>query len=92
LSSYLADTRKARVLGADGRYSRPKSVRNGHGFSVQEYLMQVASANEDALSVARNQRSILRKPAVAYTPSDVTAPPSGPQAEPDTQETSNAAV
>src|SRR4029077_8430534 len=36
LSSYLADTRKARILGSDGTYSRPRSVRNGHGFSVQE--------------------------------------------------------
>src|SRR5271163_5129639 len=36
LSSYLADTRKARILGTDGTYSRPKAVRNGHGFSGRE--------------------------------------------------------
>jgi polyphosphate kinase len=92
LSSYLADTRKARLLGPDGKYSRPKAVRNGHGFSVQEHLMQVASTGGDALSGAANRRSVLRNPLVVYTPGDVTAPPSGQQAEPDTQETSNAAV
>ena len=92
LSSYLADTRKARLLGADGKYSRPKAVRNGHGFSVQEHLMRATSAGGDAVSVAAARRSVLRNPLVVYTPGDVTAPPSGPQGEPDTQETSNAAV
>ena len=92
LSSYLADTRKARLLGADGKYSRPKAVRNGHGFSVQEHLMRATSAGGDAVSVAAVRRNALRNPLVVYTPGDVTAPPSGPQGEPDTQETSNAAV
>jgi len=43
LGSYLADTRKARILESDGTCLRPPGVRNGHGFSVQEHLMSVAS-------------------------------------------------
>src|ERR1700716_1243586 len=43
LPAYLTDTRKARLLGSDGCYSLPKAARNGHGFSVQEYLMRQAS-------------------------------------------------
>ena len=43
LSSYLTDTRKARLLSADGTYSRPRSPRVCYRiFSVQEYLMQVS--------------------------------------------------
>ncbi len=48
LSSYLADTRKARILNSDGTYSRPRSVRNGHGFSAQEHFMQLASGVVDS--------------------------------------------
>ncbi len=43
LPPYLTDTRKARLLGSNGCYSLPKAARNGHGFSVQEYLMRQAS-------------------------------------------------
>jgi polyphosphate kinase len=43
LPSYLADTRKARLLASDGTYSLPKAARNGHGFSVQEHFMRLAS-------------------------------------------------
>jgi polyphosphate kinase len=91
LSSYLADTRKARILGPNGKYSRPKAVRNGHGFSVQEHLMHVAMVH-GAASGAAARCNVLRTPAVVYTPSDVTASASGQTTEPDTQETSNAAV
>ena len=42
LTSYLADTRKARILGPDGAYSRPRAVRNGHGFSAQDHFMRLA--------------------------------------------------
>ncbi|HYK39901.1 MAG TPA: polyphosphate kinase 1, partial [Candidatus Eremiobacteraceae bacterium] len=42
LAAYLSDTRKARVLEPDGCYTRPRSVRNGHGFSAQEHLIQLA--------------------------------------------------
>jgi polyphosphate kinase len=43
LPAYLADTRKARLLGSNGCYSVPRAGRNGHGFSVQEHLMREAS-------------------------------------------------
>jgi polyphosphate kinase len=92
LSSYLTDTRKARVLGPDGKYSRPKASRNGHGFSVQEHLMRLAESGSDAASGTAGRRGVLRTPSVVYTPSDVTTPSSGHSAEPDTQESSNAAV
>jgi polyphosphate kinase len=87
LSSYLADTRKARILAADGTYSRPRSVRNGHGFSVQEHLMNVASGIGDS-----PRTPALATPLVVYTASSVEADPATPAGESDTQETSNAAV
>jgi polyphosphate kinase len=43
LPAYLADTRKARLLGPNGCYSLPRAARNGHGFSVQEHLMRLAA-------------------------------------------------
>src|SRR5215470_8619466 len=87
LSSYLADTRKARVLGSDGTYSRPRAVRNGHGFSVQEHLMSVALGRSDSPRTA-----VLPAPLVAYTANGVGAEPVGPSGtsdateEPETQD------
>ncbi len=87
LSAYLADTRKARLLGSDGTYSRPRSVRNGHGFSVQEHLMRVASGNSDSHATP------LRAPQVVYTSEDVKpGPVATPPEESDVQDTVNAAV
>src|SRR5580692_4354148 len=87
LSAYLADTRKARLLGSDGTYSRPRSVRNGHGFSVQEHLMRVASGNGDS------HASAMRTPQVVYTSEDVKpGPVATPPEESDVQDTVNAAV
>jgi len=88
LSAYLADTRKARVLSADGTYSRPRSVRNGHGFSVQEHLMRVASAtNGDSPRIPA-----LSSPLLAYTVNEVKRDPVSPSEDSDTQESTNAAV
>jgi Polyphosphate kinase C-terminal domain 2 len=42
LAAYLEDTRTARVLGPDGKFTRPRKGRNGHGDSVQEKLMRAA--------------------------------------------------
>jgi polyphosphate kinase len=87
LDAYLADTRKARLLGSDGTYSRPRSVRNGHGFSVQEHLMRVASGNTDSRSTA------MRTAKPVYTGKDVTVGPEvSPADESDAQDTANAAV
>ena len=87
LSSYLADTRKARILNSDGTYSRPRAVRNGHGFSVQEHFMRLASGAVDSprtRPVATSQ--------VVYTAPDVKPGPTAPPDESDTQESVNAAV
>jgi polyphosphate kinase len=88
LSAYLADTRKARVLSPDGTYSRPRAVRNGHGFSVQEHLMRVAS------NVNGNSPHIpaLSSPLLPYAVNDVQTAPVSPADESDTQESANAAV
>ncbi len=87
LSSYLADTRKARILNSDGTYSRPRAVRNGHGFSVQEHLMRLASGAVDS----PRTRSVAA-PQVVYTAPDVKPGPTTPPDESDTQESVNAAV
>jgi polyphosphate kinase len=87
LSSYLADTRKARILNSDGTYSRPRAVRNGHGFSVQEHFMRLASGAVDS----PRTRS-LAAPQVVYTAPDVKPGPTTPPDESDTQENVNAAV
>src|SRR5215813_1378105 len=87
LASYLADTRKARILNSDGTYSRPKSVRNGHGFSAQEHFMQLASGVVDS---PRTRPPAT--PQVVYTAPDVKPGPETPPDESDTQENVNAAV
>jgi polyphosphate kinase len=87
LSAYLADTRKARILGADGTYSRPRSIRNGHGFSAQEHLMRLAAGSADT---PRN--TVLRGSSVVYTPKDATAGQTNHQADDAAQDSSNAAV
>ncbi len=87
LSSYLADTRKARILNSDGTYSRPRAVRNGHGFSVQEHLMRLASGAVDS----PRTRSVA-DPQVVYTAPDVKPGLATPPDESDTQESVNAAV
>jgi polyphosphate kinase len=42
LPAYLADNRKARILGSDGIYTRAARGERGQGFSVQEHLMRIA--------------------------------------------------
>jgi len=87
LASYLADTRKARILNSDGTYSRPRSVRNGHGFSVQEHLMRVASGTVDS---PRTRPLVAAQ--VVYTAPEVKPGLTTPPDESDTQENINAAV
>jgi polyphosphate kinase len=87
LSSYLADTRKARILGSDGSYARPRAVRNGHGFSVQEHLMRLAAG-----AVESQRNAAVHGPAVVYTSKEVPAGAANPEAEAAAQDSSNAAV
>jgi polyphosphate kinase len=87
LSSYLADTRKARVLGSDGMYSRPRAVRNGHGFSAQEHFMRLAGGNGDSKHIAA-----LQGHSVVYTPATMNTPPVGAPDEESSLDSLNATV
>ncbi len=87
LSSYLADTRKARILGSDGMYSRPRAVRNGHGFSAQEHFMRLAGGNGDSKHIAARQGH-----SVVYTPATMNTPPVGAPDEESSLDSSNATV
>jgi polyphosphate kinase len=87
LSSYLADTRKARILGADGKYARPRAVRNGHGFSAQEHLMRLAAGLHETVGNAAPHG-----PAVVYTSKEVAAGTASHETDSAAQDSSNAAV
>jgi polyphosphate kinase len=87
LTSYLADTRKARVLSADGCYARPQPTRDRYRFSVQDYLMGIAAgAGDDGRTSAH------KSPAVVYTPMPVAPPSVASPHEPATEDSENAAV
>lgn len=86
LSSCLADTRKARILGSDGAYSRPRAMRNGHGFSAQEHFMRLAGDEGDPQHIVA-----LRKQCVVYTPMP-THLPVGEAEEESSLDSSNATV
>ncbi len=88
LSSYLADTRKARILKTNGTYSRPAAGRKGKAFSVQEHLMEVAVSGSNSPRMLE-----LADPEVRYTAEDGhSAPAVPPEDEPETQDSSNAAI
>ena len=87
LASYLADTRKARILGADGRYSRPRVVRNGHGFSVQEHLMRLAMGIPD-----QQGKATVNGPGLVYTLKETASDAASAAGETAAQDSSNAAV
>src|SRR5260370_11893905 len=81
LASYLADTRKARILGPGGTYRRPRAVRNGHGFCAQEHLMRLSKSAGDA-----QRNAALSVPAEVYTSNGVRPNITSP--EPPTTERS----
>jgi polyphosphate kinase len=88
LSSYLTDTRKARLLSADGTYSRPRAPRGRYHFSVQEFLMGIADGTRDEAGTRGP-----RKSTVAYNQSAAASAPTiiSPD-EPATEDSENAAV
>jgi polyphosphate kinase len=91
LPVYLADTRGARMLGADGKYSRPRAARNGHGISAQEQLMRAAHRpasrfDTDGRKTKRNGNGAV------YTPSAGSAAPDEPSSESASQDSINASV
>jgi polyphosphate kinase len=83
LPAYLADTRKARLLGSNGTYSLPRAVRNGHGFSVQEHLMRLAS---------ETPRTLASSAPLDQTVGEVQGPTASDSDESSPQATSNATV
>ena len=62
LPAYLADNRKARVLGSNGHYTALRPARGIRGFSVQEHLMELAHG-----FVNGSGKSGDHQPTVAYT-------------------------
>jgi polyphosphate kinase len=91
LPAYLSDTRKARILDSDGTYSRPRAVRNGHGFSVQEHLMRQAGDRVLGNGTARSAR-VLAPALVVYTASEHAASSASSSADAETQDSANAIV
>jgi len=55
LPSYLADTRKARVLGQDGLYTQLRKGRGSKGFCAQDHLMKMAHASGNGSGTAGGQ-------------------------------------
>jgi polyphosphate kinase len=60
LPAYLADNRKAHVLGQDGQYTALRKSRSGKAFSVQEHLMALVDGTVNGAGKSRHQ------PQVAY--------------------------
>jgi len=89
LPSYLADNRKARILGPDGVYTYVKRPRGAKGFSVQEHLMDVAHGIVDASGKSKE-----RKAQLLYTGRQESTAPSESAVTPEqeSQDSSNATV
>jgi polyphosphate kinase len=91
LPAYLADTRTARLLGADGNFRRSRTGRNGRGISVQEQLMRAAQHSPCAFDtrLGKTRRKIHQ---AVYTDSAGSAAPDDPTAEFASQDSLNASV
>jgi polyphosphate kinase len=92
LAAYLSDNRKARLLEPSGRYVRPRSVRNGHGFSAQEYLMNLAQSGDLPLNNNGTRKRSSNLTQLIHAPSEPTSSPETTAADSSSQESSNAAV
>ena len=62
LPAYLADNKKARVLGSDGHYSYVARPKGNQGFSVPEHLMKLATGFVNGSGKPQEHR-----PQIAYT-------------------------
>jgi len=58
LPSYLADTRKARVLGPSGLYNQLRKERGLKGFSVQEHFMELAQVRVNGAAPRERQLAL----------------------------------
>ena len=89
LPAYLADNRKAHLLGPEELYTYSRRGRNGKGFSVQDHLMSqsLGGVNDSAQSKERQAK-------VAYTRSQEVTAPLEPAVTPEleAEDSSNAAV
>ena len=75
LAAYLSDTRKARILEPAGCYTRPRSVRNGHGFSAQDYLIQLAQTGGLPLNGNGSRRHTAHLSQIIHTSTEAAAAP-----------------
>jgi polyphosphate kinase len=89
LPSYLADTRKARVLGADGTYTSLRHTRGNKGFSVQAHLMAQAHAPVNGSGLPREHATALAYTKVEAGPGGVV---SADSLELEVQDSTNATV
>ena len=91
LPVYLSDRRDARLLGADGKFSRPRAARNGHGSSAQEQLMRAAHRHASVFdtSARKTKRELEGR---IYTSSAGSAAPDDPSGESASQDSLNASV
>src|SRR5215472_11936327 len=65
LPSYLADTRKARVLGPAGQYRQLRKERGLKSFSVQQQLMEMAQVRVNGAAPHRAPMYVNSEPAPA---------------------------
>ena len=91
LPLYLADTRLARVLGSDGKFSLVRKGRNGRGVSVQEQLMRLAQQPASAFDT-RARKATSTFTSTVYTSSAGSAAPDDPTDESAAQDSLNASV
>jgi polyphosphate kinase len=90
LPAYLADNRKARVLGSNGLYTHSKREKGARPFSVQDYLMSVAHGEVNG-SGKPKERQTTQVVSANGKPSAAALPPAAPIA-PEEQDSSNATV
>lgn len=92
LAVYLSDNRKARLLEPAGCYVRPRSVRNGHGFSAQEHLMNLSQTEALSLNGNGSRKRSSSVTQLIYIPNEAMTSPEATAADSPSQESSNAAV
>jgi hypothetical protein len=91
LPAYLADTRTARILDANGKFSRQRVGRKGRGISVQEQLMR--AAQQGGSPFGARPAKVNGKPAAAvYTVSAGSAAPEVSTDQSAAQDSLNASV
>jgi len=91
LSAYLSDTRKARFLGPDGSYSRPRAGRSARAFSAQDHLMRTAEQAATAADHAASRLAVAAFP-LAEVSRNGHSPATHLAGEPAEPETANPPV